>query len=78
MPVTRAFRSGSSQAVRIPTEIAYQDMNVDLSITRHGDVIVIAPSRPSMKEVIAQLRAMSKPPSVEVYEPIQLPARESD
>ena len=78
MPLTRPFRSGNSQAVRIPAEIAYQDMNVDLTITRHGDVIVIAPARPSMKQVIAELRAMPKPPNVEIYEPIELPERESD
>jgi len=53
-------------------------LNVDLSITRHGDVVVIAPARPSMKEVIAKLRAMPKPPDVEVYEPIELPDRESN
>jgi antitoxin VapB len=78
MPLTRAFKSGNSQAVRIPAELAYEDLNVDLSITRHGDVVVIAPARPSMKEVIAQLRAMPKPPDVEVYEPIELPDRESN
>ena len=78
MPLTRAFKSGNSQAVRIPAELAYEDLNVDLSITRHGDVVVIAPARPSMKEVIAKLRAMPKPPDVEVYEPIELPDRESN
>ena len=55
MPLTRAFKSGNSQAVRIPAELAYEDMNVDLTITRHGDVIVIAPARATMKEVIAKL-----------------------
>ena len=78
MPLTRVFKSGNSQAVRIPAELAYEDLNVDLTITRHGDVVVIAPARPSMKEVVAQLRAMPKPPSVEVYEPIELPDRESN
>jgi antitoxin component of MazEF toxin-antitoxin module len=34
MPRTRVFRSGNSQAVRIPTELAYADMSVDLEITR--------------------------------------------
>jgi antitoxin VapB len=77
MPLTRAFKSGNSQAVRIPAELAYEDMSVELSVTRHGDVIVIAPARPSMRDVLARLRAMPKPPSFEVYEPIQLPERES-
>jgi hypothetical protein len=30
-----------------------------------------------MRDVLARLRAMPKPPSFEVYEPIQLPERES-
>ena len=45
MALTRAFKSGNSQAVRIPAEIAYDDTNVELSIERYGDVIVITPVR---------------------------------
>jgi virulence-associated protein VagC len=52
-------------------------MSSKLSITRHGDVIVIAPARPSMKDLVAGLRAMPKPSSIEVREPIELPDRES-
>ena len=48
-------------------------MTVELSITRHGDVIVIAPARPSTKDSVADLRAMSKPSSIEVREPIEYP-----
>ena len=76
MPVTRAFKSGNSQAVRIPAELAYEDISVDLDITRQGDVIVIQPARPSMKSIVAALRAMPKPDSIEVYEPTMLPDRE--
>jgi antitoxin VapB len=78
MPLTRAFKCGDDQAVRIPAELAYEDMTVEFSITRHGDTIVIAPVRSSLKEMVAQLRAMPKPASVEVYEPIELPDRELD
>ncbi|MFZ1964731.1 MAG: AbrB family transcriptional regulator [Roseiarcus sp.] len=78
MPLTRAFKSGNSQAVRIPAELAYEDMNVDLAISRHGDVIVIAPARRNLTEVVAALRAMPKPPGVEIYEPTELPDRERD
>ena len=61
MPLTRAFKSGNSQAVRIPAELAYEDTNVDLTITRLGDIIVIAPARATMKEMIAKLRAIPQP-----------------
>jgi antitoxin VapB len=78
MPLTRAFISGDSQAVFIPAELAYEDMNVDLTISRHGDVIVIAPARRNLTEAVAALRAMPKPPSVEVREPMEMPDREWD
>jgi len=76
MPSNSAFKSGNSQAVRVPVELACKNVNVDSSITRDSDVIEIAPPRPSMKEMVARLRAMPKPSSIEVYEPIELPDRE--
>ncbi len=78
MPLTRAFKSGNSQAVRIPAELAYEDTSIDLTITRLGDVITIQPAKRSMKEVVEALREMPKPPTVEVYDPIELPDRERD
>ena len=62
MPLTRVFKSGNSQAVRIPAELAYADMSIDLQISRMGDVITIFPARGSMKDAVAALRAMPKPP----------------
>jgi len=76
MPRTRAFKSGNSQAIRIPAEFAYADMNVDLEITRMGDVVTIFPVRPSLKDAVEALRAMPEPSSVEKREPIELPTRE--
>lgn len=78
MPRTRVFKSGNSQAVRIPAEIAYQDTDVELEITRFGDVVTIVPVRESMKDVVARLRRMPKPPEVEVREPVEVPDRERD
>ncbi len=78
MPLTRAFKSGNSQAVRIPAELAYDDVSVDLTITRYGDTIVIQPARPGLREMVAALRALPKPPEVEVREPIEVPDRERD
>ena len=78
MPITRAFKSGNSQAVRIPAELAYEDMDAELEISRHGDVIVIAPVRRSLKEMVEALRAMPKPRTFEIREPIEMPDREWD
>jgi antitoxin VapB len=78
MARTRAFKSGNSQAVRLPAEIAYVDMNVELEVTRLGDVITIYPARRSLKETVAALRAMPKPEKPERRVPIEVPLRKRD
>ena len=78
MSSTRVFKSGNSQAVRIPAELAYTDTSIELTITRHGDVITIFPARPTMKETIAALRALPKASELETREPIELPDRDWD
>jgi antitoxin VapB len=70
MPITRIFKSGDSQAVRIPAEIAYTDLSLDLTITRSGDVITIFPAHQSLKDAVAILRGMPKPGEVETREPV--------
>jgi antitoxin VapB len=76
MARTRAFKSGNSQAVRLPADIAYDDMNVELEVTRTGDVITIFPARQNLKELVAELRRMPKPDEIEHREPIEMPKRE--
>jgi len=78
MPRTRVFKSGNSQAVRIPAELAYIDTDVDLEITRLGDVITIFPARNSLKDAVDALRRMNKPPKVEKRSPIEIPVRRRD
>jgi antitoxin VapB len=78
MPITRAFKSGNSQAVRIPVELAYADPGQELRISRVGDVITIFPARRSLKDAVAILRDLPKPPEVEVREAIDLPERDRD
>ncbi|HEY0281557.1 MAG TPA: hypothetical protein VGC27_02910 [Rhizomicrobium sp.] len=77
MPTTRVFKSGNSQAVRIPAELAYADTNIELTITRTGEVITIYPKRTgSMEEIVAALRALPIPSEVETRDPIELPDRD--
>jgi len=64
------FKFGNSQAIPIPAELAYADTDIDLEITCLGDVITIFPARP-MRDVVAALRAMPKPPYVEEREAIE-------
>ena len=76
MATTRQFKSGNSQAVRIPAEMAFSEAETELTITRLGDVITIYPKRSGFQDMIEQLRRLPKPPSVEVREPIELPDRD--
>ena len=78
MPRTRLFKSGNSQAVRIPAELAYPDTSAELTISRHGDVITIFPTRGGLKEAVRRLRAMPRPASVEVRDPIEMPDRDRE
>lgn len=78
MQTTRAFKSGNSQAVRIPADLAYADISGELRITRTGDVITIFPARRSLKETVALLRAMPVPSEIEPHEPIEVPDRDRD
>jgi len=68
MSQTRAFKSGNSQAVRIPAEMAYADISQELTITRMGDVITIYPARQTLAETVAALRAMPRTPPMEPVE----------
>lgn len=76
MPLTRVFKSGNSQAVRIPADLAYDDPAQELIITRQGQVITLVPARRSLADMVAELRAMPAPPDVEQRDPIELPDRD--
>ena len=52
---SRTFRSGNSEAVRLPKDVAY-GADIDVTVVRSGDVITIYPTRPSVAEMIARLR----------------------
>jgi antitoxin VapB len=44
MQTTKVFKNGNSQAVRIPSEIAYKQTDLQLEIERIGDEIRISHS----------------------------------
>ena len=52
---SRTFRSGNSEAVRLPKDVAFGD-DVDLVIVRSGDVMTIYPAEKTIPEMIARLR----------------------
>jgi antitoxin VapB len=59
MTLTKLFKNGNSQAIRIPAELAYGDWNVQLVIERHGDELRIRPARRRMGDVLAKFAKFS-------------------
>jgi antitoxin VapB len=71
---TRTFRSGNSEAVRLPKDVAFGE-DVELIIVRSGDVLTLYPAATSIPEMIARLEALPVPPSMEGRDDEELPER---
>ena len=71
---TRTFRSGNSEAVRLPKDVAFGE-DVELVIVRSGDVLTLYPAATSIPEMIARLKTLPVPPSIEKREDEELPER---
>ena len=72
---TRTFRSGNSEAVRLPKDVAF-GKDVELVIVRSGDVLTLYPAAISIPEMIARLEKLPVPPSIEERDDEELPERE--
>ena len=59
MHTTKSFKNGNSQAVRIPADIAYERMDMDMEIEREGDEIRIRPARRSLSGVLTKFAKFS-------------------
>lgn len=71
---TRPFRSGNSQAIRLPRDVAF-DPDVELVIVRSGDVMTIYPAASSIMEMAATLRTLPAPPHIEERDDEEPPER---
>lgn len=60
MHTTRVFKNGNSQAVRIPMDMAYERMDMELEIERKGDEIRIRPARRSLAGVLTKFAKFSR------------------
>ena len=72
---TRTFKSGNSEAVRLPQDMAF-GVGVELTLERSGDVLTLRRVRPTMAQVIEELRTLPAPGAVEVRDMEPLPERE--
>lgn len=59
MAITKIFKNGNSQAVRIPSELAYSTWDIDLIIERQGDELRIRPAQRRIGDVLGKLAKFS-------------------
>ena len=59
MARTKLFKNGNSQAVRIPSELAYSSWDIELVIERQGDELRIRPAQRRMGDVLGKLAQFS-------------------
>lgn len=61
---SRTFRSGNSEAVRIPKDVAFGD-DVELVLVRSGDVITMYPAGMTIPAMLQRLEALPRPRTIE-------------
>ena len=71
---TKTFKSGNSEAIRLPKEVAYGP-DTELVVVRSGDVLTIYPVRRSFQDMLERLKALPKPETRETREGIDWPDR---
>lgn len=54
---SRIFRSGNSEAVRLPKDVAFGE-EMEVTIVRSGDVLTIYPKRATLQEMVVRLRSL--------------------
>ena len=71
---SRTFRSGNSEALRLPKNVAFGD-DVELVLIRSGNVMTIYPATATIPEMLARLKALPLPHAVETRDNEELPER---
>ncbi len=61
---SRTFRSGNSEAVRLPKDVAFGS-EIEVTIIRSGDVLTIFPARPTVSELVRRLQELPRPAEIE-------------
>jgi antitoxin VapB len=74
---SKVFRSGNSEAVRLPKEVAF-GRDIDVTITRIGETLTIVPkkrARMTPRELVEALRRLPVPDRVLGRDPVEPPER---
>lgn len=71
---SRTFRSGNSEALRLPKDVAFGD-DVELVLIRSGDVMTIYPAATTIPEMLVRLRELPAPGKIEKRDDALIPER---
>ncbi len=71
---SRTFRSGNSEAIRLPKDVAFGD-DVELVLVRSGDVMTVYPAATTIPAMLARLAALPAVAAIEVRDVEALPER---
>ncbi|WP_296385626.1 AbrB family transcriptional regulator [Reyranella sp.] len=75
MARSKTFKSGNSEALRLPRDVAYGE-GVELVIVRSGDVMTIYPAAMSIPAMIERLQSLPAPSAIEQRDVEELPERD--
>jgi len=72
---SRTFRNGNSEAVRLPSDMAF-GIGTEVEIVKQGDSVTIR-RKPTMtpRELVEALAKLPKPSKIQEREPIEFPER---
>lgn len=73
---SRIFTSGNSEAVRLPKEVAYGEAGLEVTIERHGQVVMIYPAK-DVRGALARMLERGPLPEAARFErpPFEAPDR---
>jgi antitoxin VapB len=71
---TRTFKSGNSEAVRLPKDLGF-GVGVDLTLVRSGDVLTLSPTRKTARDLAKVLAEIPAPSSIGTRDEVYIPER---
>lgn len=71
---TKTFKSGNSEAVRLPKAISF-GVDTTVLVEREGDVVTIRPVKKTIAWLIERLLSLPAPSEIQEREPFEMPDR---
>jgi antitoxin VapB len=69
---TKTFKSGNSEAVRLPKGFGF-GIDAEVEVVREGDAVMLRPVRSRLQSMFEELKRLPKPSYIEVRDIEELP-----